>query len=533
MDNRTFYCQVGAGLLGSSEGMSKLRVYAVPTMPNIQVKSVSASVLATDVSEIAECTSRNGYPAPSIRWYKDRTPLKPVMKRNSKMYMVPQTTETSNKYMTVSSTLYYKLRKQDKDSTFYCEVSYRLPGGIQKMMESKPINISLTYPTENMELTMEPRLVKEDDAVTLKCSGDGSSLGEYSFFRLMDSGEEMGLTSENDILVIERLTRNNTGVYICRAMDMETTNFFEKNINLTVNYLDPVQLTPDRGLNLTRGDTDVKLQCNAFGSQKTSVVWRKDTEKSPLSTTNTLRLPQVGFENAGTYTCEVSVPSVPGLVQSNSISVVVQGAPEMVANSTKISGKEEKHVNLSCTFRGFPKPSITWSAPGNPMMKMFQEDHVVTVVSELVLPLTEEMQKVMCNGTNIQGSKSFLFDVARKVMSPSATGSPTDKDGIGMKGMRRKKSSGGVVIVAIIVCILVLAILGAVLYFLYKKGKISCGRSGKQDITHTDAHDNIVVEAKNEQKVPEETVLLQGVNGEKRPPGDQGEEYADLRSEGK
>uniref|UniRef100_A0A4W3GQA7 Uncharacterized protein n=2 Tax=Callorhinchus milii TaxID=7868 RepID=A0A4W3GQA7_CALMI len=99
--------------------------------------------------------------------------------------------------------------------------------------------------------------------------------------------------------------------------------------------------------------------------------------------------------------------------------------------------------------------------------------------------------------------------------------------------MRRKKSSGGVVIVAIIVCILVLAILGAVLYFLYKKGKISCGRSGKQDITHTDAHDNIVVEAKNEQKVPEETVLLQGVNGEKRPPGDQGEEYADLRSEGK
>lgn len=39
----------------------------------------------------------------------------------------------------------------------------------------------------------------------------------------------------------------------------------------------------------------------------------------------------------------------------------------------------------------------------------------------------------------------------------------------------------GAVIAVIIICILLLAILGSVLYFLYKKGKI-CGRSGKQDL---------------------------------------------------
>lgn len=41
--------------------------------------------------------------------------------------------------------------------------------------------------------------------------------------------------------------------------------------------------------------------------------------------------------------------------------------------------------------------------------------------------------------------------------------------------------SSGVVIAVIIICILLLAILGSVLYFLYKKGKIG-GRSGKQDL---------------------------------------------------
>lgn len=38
------------------------------------------------------------------------------------------------------------------------------------------------------------------------------------------------------------------------------------------------------------------------------------------------------------------------------------------------------------------------------------------------------------------------------------------------------------VIVAVIVCILVLAVLGAVLYYFYKKGKLPCGRSGKQEM---------------------------------------------------
>lgn len=81
-----------------------------------------------------------------------------------------------------------------------------------------------------------------------------------------------------------------------------------------------------------------------------------------------------------------------------------------------------------------------------------------------------------------------------------------------------KKEGSGVIIAVLIVCILLLAILGSVLYFLYKKGKI-CGRSGKQDLTKGKSNkDNIVVEMKSDNT--EEAVLL-GVNGEKQPPNDQ------------
>ncbi|CAB1316527.1 unnamed protein product [Coregonus sp. 'balchen'] len=79
----------------------------------------------------------------------------------------------------------------------------------------------------------------------------------------------------------------------------------------------------------------------------------------------------------------------------------------------------------------------------------------------------------------------------------------------------------GVIIVVIIICILLLAILGSVLYFLHKKGKIPCGRSGKQEITKENPNkDGIVVEMKTDTKT-EEAVLLKGVNGDKNGPSGQ------------
>ncbi|XP_024426764.1 cell surface glycoprotein MUC18 isoform X6 [Desmodus rotundus] len=89
--------------------------------------------------------------------------------------------------------------------------------------------------------------------------------------------------------------------------------------------------------------------------------------------------------------------------------------------------------------------------------------------------------------------------------------------------------SKGVVIVAVTVCLLVLAMLGAVLYFFYKKGKLPCGRSGKQEITLPPSRKSeFVVEVKSDKR-PEEMGLLQGSNGDKRAPGDQGEKYIDMR----
>ncbi|KAG7471397.1 hypothetical protein MATL_G00124160 [Megalops atlanticus] len=84
---------------------------------------------------------------------------------------------------------------------------------------------------------------------------------------------------------------------------------------------------------------------------------------------------------------------------------------------------------------------------------------------------------------------------------------------------RVQKEGSGVIIAVIIICILLLAILGSVLYFLYKKGKLPCGRSGKQDISKEKVSKDDIVEMMSDKT--EEAVLLQGVNGEKKPPANQ------------
>ncbi|KYO35737.1 cell surface glycoprotein MUC18 [Alligator mississippiensis] len=133
---------------------------------------------------------------------------------------------------------------------------------------------------------------------------------------------------------------------------------------------------------------------------------------------------------------------------------------------------------------------------------------------------------INCTATNYLGVVTHHIHLERR-MTPTT---PTTTAPAGNTTTEQKpRESKGVIIVAVIVCILVLAVLGAVLYFLHKKGKIPCGRTGKQDITKPDARkDEVVVEVKSD-KLPEEAGLLQATNGDQKPAGDQGEKYIDLR----
>ncbi|XP_015251216.1 PREDICTED: cell surface glycoprotein MUC18-like [Cyprinodon variegatus] len=361
--------------------------------------------------QVASCEARNGYPKPNITWYKDDEPLTPTA---GQVNVITLVTRESTGFYSVQSTLEYKLAKQDKDSRFFCEVSFSVPGDI-RVMESHRINVTVHYPTTMVELWKEsPKgLVKEGDTVELRCQGDGNPPPLFIFSK--EQEPDVVLESRGDVLMLPTVSRKDSGIYQCRPLD-SVGQAVKGEVQLTVHYLDPAVVIPKDSEVMLTGE-DLVASCNALSSLKTVTVWYKHWD-------------------------EVMSKSNDHMTHST-VSVKVSSDVSAVCNASNDMGTEVKVFSIKAI------PRVTRTAPFSP----------------------------------VEGS--------------------------------------GVIIVVIILCLLLLAILGSVLYFLHKKGKIPCGRSGKQEITkekHT--KDDIVVEMKNNPKT-EDAVLLKAVNGEKKGPNEQ------------
>ncbi|XP_072231398.1 cell surface glycoprotein MUC18 isoform X2 [Leuresthes tenuis] len=502
-DEREFFCQVNGLAAGNAERKTHLRVFAPPEAPIIEGVLSGISVTKDVPSKVASCEARNGFPKPNITWYRNGLPLTTTPGYVNLLILV---TRESSGFYSVQSTLEYKVVKEDKDSHFSCEVSFSVPGAI-RTTESQSINITVHYPTTMVELWKEsPQgLVKEGDTVELRCQGDGNPPSPFIFNREQDL--DVDLESRGDVLIVSPVSRKDSGIYQCRPVDAGGHTDVKGEVQLTVHYLDPAVVVPKDSEIMLRGE-DLTATCNALSSLKTSTVWYKDGKQ--VGQGNTLHLQDATYETSGEYICEVTVPSLLTLHTSGSVHIIVQGGPQLVGMEQEVQLEEAagRMVNLSCEAQGHPLPSISWNIIGS---QNWQEvlskanDHMThSVVS---VKVTSDIS-ALCNVSNDMGTEVKAFSIkAIPRVTTTAPFSPAE--------------GSGVIIVVIILCLLLLAFLGSVLYFLHKKGKIPCGRSGKQEITkEKTTKDDIVVEMKTNTKI-EEAVLLKAVNGEKKGPNDQ------------
>ncbi|XP_043389776.1 cell surface glycoprotein MUC18 isoform X2 [Chelonia mydas] len=525
-DARTFVCQVGAGSLGVGENRTKLHIYKTPEPPEIQVNDAGIPVTSKEIPKIAVCISKNGFPAPNITWYKNGSPL---WQDDTKISILSTLIKESSGLYTVSSTLFARVSREDRQSRFHCAVSYCLLGADQTATSEK-VNVTVFYSTEKLSLVIrspQPQ-VREGDEVTLHCEGDGNPPPEYNLLKVQEGAhaEEKDLTSSNGVLILRKVKKEDSGRYLCRTFDLDSMASLEATAELSVNYLEGLKITPEGPIQLQQGE-GLALTCDARGSKPLELRWKKEKKGKLLGHGKQLKLSNVTLESSGNYSCEVAVAGVPGLSRSKQVYVAVHAKPQISPRDSLVPVKQNELVTLMCRATALPEPTITWSINGTVQNHI---DHH-RVISNLTVQVTPELLQsgVTCMATNKLGTSSLHITLQLRTTptSPPPIGNTTAEP---IKKEQKTQESKGVIIVAVIVCILVIAVLGAVLYFLHKKGKIPCNRTGKQDITRPDARkDEIVVEVKSD-KLPEEAGLLQGANSEKRPAGDQAEKYIDLRN---
>ncbi|OCT56469.1 cell surface glycoprotein MUC18 [Xenopus laevis] len=514
------------------ENTVQLLVFKKPEPPEIVI--TEDAFRSTDyISELGSCASVNGYPVPNITWYKNDMPLRDAQ---DKVEISSSVTQESSGLFTVKSTLSVPLREDDDKAYIYCEVSYLSSSG-HHMMESERKNITVLYPSRNVRLfqSFPTGPVKEGDNVELKCEGDGTNSLDITYSR-KDEDDSLG---EGPSVILEKVTRSSSGIYECTGMDFENSDHLMKaEIELRVHFLDEPVFSQMSPIIVHPGD-QLSVSCEANSSAEAETMWK---HKGHIMSRNSfLTLSQMNHATSGKYTCIVTLPSVPGLSVSKELEITVKGKPELSVSSKSIYVQENTIVTVTCKALGHPKSTITWSANGTTSEKTEGPEKT----SELSFKVTSELLGIgviICKATNKMGSSEEeiqLFHSSTPVFSTTSSDlftSPVSENNTGSgntipsvpKTDVHRAGSRGVLIVVVIICILLLAILGAVLYFLYKKGHIPCGRSGKQDITKPSEKEQIVVEMKPDSPA-EESVLLPGEQ-ETKSPGDQGEKYMDLRN---
>nr|XP_020510621.1 cell surface glycoprotein MUC18 isoform X2 [Labrus bergylta] len=541
-DGREFICLI-KNLTDDSKGSTQLKVFGTPDLPTIEGVQTGISVNEVSPSKIGTCEVKNGFPRPNITWYRNNTPLQSVP---DEVEIVPSVTSESSGLFSVKSELNLKVVKEDKNDEFYCEVSYFVPGGT-RMTETHRINISVFYPPTAVNVWVESPKgnIKEGDSIELHCEDNGNPPSSIISIKRFEENNSDGQSLDGEVLVLNNVTRRDSGVYQCTSIDSDTFQSISGNVSVFVHFLDAAVVIPQDTIVVAMGE-EFKATCNALSSLKTQAEWLKDGEV--VFKGHTLTVKDATFDKAGMYECVVTVPEIEEMKTSGSIFVNVKGPPEILKPDNTEIESYDTTVDLSCMVRGFPAPKIIWSTSDGQDLEMASEMMTEDgLQSRVSIQVTSDIT-ASCNASNDHGTDALTFNIKTPVNTtpppvtttttiPTTTtttttttatttgtatattiSSATVKAETAIPPKKIRKEGSGVIIAVIIICILLLAILGSVLYFLYKKGKI-CGRSGKQDLTKDKSNkDNIVVEMKSDNT--EEAVLL-GVNGEKQSPNEQ------------
>ncbi|KAM4651625.1 basal cell adhesion molecule [Discoglossus pictus] len=467
-DERSFICRVTGDMEVSSEGKTALKVYDPPEIPELNIPSAILSVTESNAVEVGTCISRNAYPAPTIEWYKNQILLVTPTEQNKDLYVTSRTVTEASGLYTVSSILFLRPTKEDTDAVFSCKVAYPLPGGETSRMESREFNLTLHYYTENVKFQLlSEQPTKEGDTVIMRCVGDGYPPPAYIINKMQGDIPVELYSGADGVFTITDVSRDDNGTYRCQALDFDSPPeiILEHDLDINVHYLEELSLIPSEPITVSLGK-DFHLSCSGEGSELPSLVWKKG--ERVVSKSSRYRLTGSTYADAGRYTCEATVATVPGLRKEKDIYITVEGKPHMETGKDMVEvAAVGDTVTLTCSAIGSPEPEITWTPETLEGSRFVSGMRVTSNVSVVVT--SKLMNEVSCTAKNPHGSQDRKFKlVISSLVAP--TTAPT----------KEQQSSSSTAVIAVVVCVLLLLLVVALFYFLQKKGKLTCGRSEKQ-----------------------------------------------------
>ncbi|XP_016146102.1 hemicentin-1-like [Sinocyclocheilus grahami] len=394
-DSGTYMC-VAQNPAGTALGKTKLRVQVPPVITS----DIKAYIVALDASVTLQCHSE-GFPTPSITWYKNGQPLSEslrqrVLSTGALQIAFAQPGDTGRYTCTVANVA----GTTSLEMSLIVQIPPSIRGGESEVSVVENTQALLTCVADGVP---QPIITWEKDDIALT-----KSTGEYT---ILPTGE----------LLIDSAQPEDSGSYTC--VGTNSVGQDSHTIGLSV-HTHPAftELLGDVALN--KGER-LLLTCGVAGIPPPKITWAFNNNIIPAHANghSELVIERVSKDDSGTYSCvaENSVGSI------KSLGFVYVKEPPIIDGDVHSNRIEPLGGNaiLNCEVRGDPLPTIQWSKKGVNVQisnRIRQLDNGSLAIYGTV---SEDAGSYMCVATNDAGvvERTVTLTLQR---SPSITVEPVE-----------------------------------------------------------------------------------------------------------
>ncbi|KAH8344677.1 hypothetical protein KR067_003077 [Drosophila pandora] len=211
----------------------------------------------------------------------------------------------------------------------------------------------------------------------------------------------------------------------------------QMGVSASQNRHPPVRQYVSRRQSLALRGKRMELFCIYGGTPLPQTVWSKDGQRIQWSDRITqghygksLVIRQTNFDDAGTYTCDVS--NGVGNAQSFSIILEVNSVPYFTKEPEIKVAAEDEEVTFECRAAGVPEPKISWIHNGKPIEQSTPNprrtvtDNTITIINLV----KGDTGNYGCNATNSLGYVYRDVYLNVQALPPEIREKPTDKSSV-------------------------------------------------------------------------------------------------------
>ncbi|KAG9352784.1 hypothetical protein JZ751_017360, partial [Albula glossodonta] len=300
---------------------------------------------------------------------------------------------------------------------------------------SRAANLKFGYLHEFSPDERSPQTVYEGAGATLTCQPPSHYpalsyhwfVNKFPTFVKTEGGRKF-VSQGTGNLYLARAEANDSGNYFC--FTTSHTDFNTKSVFSSANQLivhpdaSPRKSAPNIKVRFP-SDTyalagqATQLECFAYGNPVPTVRWRKvdGVLPSKADTSNDgliLILPDLGFEDEGTYECEAQNSEGRDTHQGR---ITVQAQPEWLQVMSDSEVEISSQLRWSCMAAGKPRPSVRWLRNGQPLVTQdrVEVNSGLLKISNLTL---EDSGMYQCVAENKHGTIYSNAELRVQVQAP-------------------------------------------------------------------------------------------------------------------